>query len=176
MKINVAQQLKEPVGSLRHVEINERAETGIAVQGRVQLLRTNRSILVSGKIGTTTKEVCSRCLEEFDLPLTLDIEEEYYVKRDPTTGAMLSVPSESGTFTIDEDNILDLNEAVRQYILLTQPMKPICRENCAGLCSQCGRNLNEQSCDCKPIITDSPWAPLQALRLSDKRSADRERG
>ena len=176
MKINVAQQLKEPVGSLRHVSINERADTGIAVQGEVELLRTNRSILVSGRLRTTTREVCSRCLEEFDLPLTLDIEEEYFIKRDPTTGALLSVPSESGTFAIDENNVLDLNEAVRQYVLLAEPMKPICSENCAGLCPQCGRNLNNQSCDCKPISTDSPWAPLQALRLGKKQSADKERG
>ena len=176
MKINVAQLLKEPVGSLRQVVIDEVAETGMSVRGGLELLRTNRSILVRGKLGTTTKEICSRCLEEFDLPLTLDVEEEYYIKRDPTTGATLSVPSESGTFTVDEDNVLDLSEAVRQYILLTQPMKPICREDCAGLCPQCGRNLNDQSCDCKPISTDSPWAPLLALRQGDKQSTDKERG
>lgn len=176
MKINVAQQLKEPVGSTRQVTIEERADTGSVVQGVVELLRTNRSILVRGKLSTTAREVCSRCLEEFDLPLTLDIEEEYFIKRDPITGATLPAPSESGTFTVDENNILDLNEAIRQYVLLSQPMKPICRENCSGLCPQCGRNLNVQSCDCKASSTDSTWAPLQALRLGKKQSADKERG
>ena len=175
MKINVAQLLKEPIGSTRHITIDEMTDTGSRVHGDQQLLRTNRSILVSGRIETTARELCSRCLEEFDLPLTLDIEEEYYIKSGPVTDTTLSEPPESGNLTIDEHNILDLDEAVRQYILLVQPMKPICREDCAGLCTQCGRNLNKQSCDCTPISSDSPWAPLQKLLLG-KQPADKERG
>ena len=145
MKINVAQQIKESVGSVRHVIIDETDSAGLPVRGKLQLLRTNRSILVSGKLHTTARDVCSRCLDEFEYPLTLDIEEEYFLTREPVSGTPLTPPPESGAFTIEESNILDLSEAVRQYTLLAQPIKPICREDCAGLCSQCGCNLNYET-------------------------------
>jgi uncharacterized protein len=168
MKINVAQQIKESVGSVRNVIIDETDSAGLPVRGKVQLLRTNRSILVSGKLNTTVRDICSRCLDEFDYPLTLDIEEEYFLTRDPVSDTTLTPPPESGAFTIEENNILNLSEAVRQYMLLAQPMKPICREDCAGLCPQCGCNLNYETCHCTPISHESPLAPLKGLLSGDK--------
>jgi uncharacterized protein len=176
MKINVAQQLQEPVGSVRNVTIDEIGDTGFPINGAVKLLRTNRSILVSGRLETAVREVCSRCLDEFDYPLVLDIEEEYFITRDPVSGTPLATTTESGTFTIDENNTLDLNEAARQYTLLVRPMKPICGENCAGLCPQCGRNLNNQSCDCAAVNPDSAWAPLKGLFAEKKQKSNIERG
>ena len=169
MKINVAQQLREGIGSVRRYEINEVGDNGFPTRGELQLLRTNRSILVRGKLETNAREVCSRCLEEFDYPLSLDIEEEYILTRDPVSGQPLNPPTESGIFTIDENNVLDLDEAVRQYTLLEQPMKPICKEDCAGLCPQCGHNLNYGKCDCRQAHVDSSWDRLQEL-LPDNKS------
>lgn len=134
MKINVAQQLKEPVGSVRHYEVNETSEDGFPIHGEVQLLRTNRSILATGSLTTTARCECSRCLEQFDYPLSMEIEEEYFLTRDAVSGLPITPPTEAGAFLIDENHILDLGEAVRQYTIITLPMKPVCRQNCAGLC------------------------------------------
>jgi len=168
MKINVAQMLKEPVGAVRHVTLDEAVENGLPVRGEVQLLRTNRSILVTGKLDAVSHEACSRCLEEFECHLPLELEEEFFIVRDPVTGALLEQPGDPGAFTVDEENTLDIGEAVRQYRLLAEPMKPVCREDCAGLCPQCGCNLNLSTCDCTPVRADSLWAPLQDL-LSKKQ-------
>jgi uncharacterized protein len=176
MKINVAQLLKEPVGSVRDHVIDEVGESGYPIRGKVQLLRTNRSILVRGRLETTDRYVCSRCLEEFDNPLDLEIEDEFFLVKDPLSELPVPPPGDSGAFTIDENNILDLGEAVRQYSLLAQPMKPICREDCRGLCPQCGCNLNQETCDCKPARSDSSWAPLLGLTASNKKPEDLERG
>jgi uncharacterized protein len=176
MKINVAQQLKEPVGSVRQVAIDELGDGGFPIRGTVRLLLTNHSILVNGELVTTVHDICSRCLDGFDLPLFLDIEEEYLITRDPVSGTPQSQTNEPGVFTIDENNILDLDEAARQYTLLAQPMKPICRENCAGLCPRCGCNLNYKTCDCPTVSPDSPWASLQKLRSGKKQTVDKERG
>lgn len=165
--INVAQQLKESVGSVRHYEIDETTEEGLPIHGEVQLLRTNRSILVTGKLETTDRGICSRCLEEFDHPLTLDIEEEYLLPNNTESDLSPTPQNETGTFAVDENNLLDLSEAVRQYKLLTLPMKPICRQNCTGLCPYCGCNLNQGTCTCTPIRPDSPWAQLQNLRSKE---------
>jgi len=172
MKINVAQMLKEPVGAVRSVTLSENAEDGLPIHGQLQLLRTNRSILVTGRLDTTSTEVCSRCLEEFESQLPLEFEEEFFIVRDPVTGAMLEQPGDPGAFTVDEENMLDIGEAVRQYRLLAEPMKPVCREDCAGLCPQCGYNLNQGKCDCTPSRADSPWAPLQNLLSGLKRPAE----
>jgi uncharacterized protein len=52
---------------------------------------------------------------------------------------------------------------VRQYALLAIPMKPLCREGCAGLCPTCGRNLNQGPCDCPPQVLDPRLSGLRKL-------------
>jgi uncharacterized protein len=135
---NVAQLLKEPIGSTRDYELDEPVDitgngVGGQVKGRVRLTRTNRGILVRGTVSTEVEATCSRCLNRFRCPLAFTIEEEYFPVIEVNSGAPLSPPEEPGSFTIDEHHVLDLTEAIRQYALLTMPMKPLCREDCAGL-------------------------------------------
>ena len=167
IKINVAQQLKESVGSVRNYEINDTTDEGLSIHGEVRLLRTNRSILVTGRLETAIKGICSRCLEEFVHPLILDIEEEYSLPKNVAGTEPVTSSNDAPVFAIDENNILDLSEAVRQYTLISTPMKPICRQNCAGLCPYCGCNLNYGTCECRPVRPDSPWAKLESLRSGE---------
>lgn len=152
MLINVAQQLKGPIGSVRSYEVDgvvQTAEIGnILVRGKVELLRIHRGILVRGRFDAEVEVSCSRCLTPFKCPLILNIEEEFLPTIDINSGVRLEVQDE-GFFIIDERHILDLTEAVRQYILMAVPMKPLCREDCAGLCIECGQNLNLGTCGCK---------------------------
>jgi uncharacterized protein len=165
MQINVAQLLRASIGSVRDYEIKKVIDiTGDGVnsmvQGKVRLLRTNRSILVKGTLDGGVELTCSRCLGQFRCPLGMNIEEEYYPTADVDTGVAIAVPDEPGCFTIDENHILDLTEAVRQYALLAIPMKPLCREDCAGLCPFCGHNLNMGPCGCPSRRTDPRRAEL----------------
>jgi uncharacterized protein len=138
MQINVSQLLKEAVGSERNYEVSgtiDISDNGIGstVQGNVRLTRTNRSILVKGKLYLTVEVACARCLNPFACPLVLDIEEEYFPILDTTSGAPLPSPDEPSSFTIDEHQVLDLTEAARQYAVMALPMKPLCRKDCPGL-------------------------------------------
>jgi len=151
MQINVSQQLKEPIGSVRNYEVSEVvdiADGSSLVQGDVRLVRTNRGILAEGRLHTEVEVACSRCLNSFSCPLNLAIEEEYFPTTDVVSGAWLPLPEEPGCFIINEQHILDLTEALRQYALLAIPMKPLCREDCAGLCPICGHDLNQGPCGC----------------------------
>ncbi|HEX9975852.1 MAG TPA: DUF177 domain-containing protein [Dehalococcoidales bacterium] len=171
IQINVAQLLKEPIGSTRSYEVDEPvviAEGDRAVRGQVNLIRTNRGILVRGALNTEMELTCSRCLTEFICPLSLEIEEEYFPTIDVLTGAPVAIPDEPGAFTINQNNILDLTEAIRQYTLLAIPMKPLCQEDCAGLCPTCGANLNEKQCQCPPAPVDPRWAKLTILMPGKK--------
>ena len=166
--MNVSQLLKEPVGSVRNYEFKESVDvtgndTGSIFQGELRLMRTNRSILVEGILHTELEVTCSRCLNSFCCPLTLHIEEEYFPTIDIDSGASLPVPDDPASFTIDEFHILDLTEAIRQYALMNIPMKPICREDCAGLCPYCGVNLNRERCQCSSDRIDPRWSVLAEL-------------
>jgi len=137
MQLNVSQLLKDSIGSIRNYEESETVDItggGSMVEGKVRLTRTDRGILVKGTLHTEVEVTCSRCLSLFSCPLALNIEEEYFPTTDVVSGATLPLPEEPGGFTIDEHHILDLTEAIRQYALLATPMKPLCGEDCAGLC------------------------------------------
>ncbi|MBI4267489.1 MAG: DUF177 domain-containing protein [Chloroflexi bacterium] len=177
MQMNVAQLLKSPVGATRHYDMSqvmEIADGQSLVQGKIELIRLGRSILAKAKLRTEVELTCSRCLTVFKHSLTLDIEEEYFPTINIITGVSMPVPDEPGAFTIDENNILDLSEAIRQYGLMALPMKPLCREDCAGLCLTCGGNLNQTTCDCPPPV-DHRMAVLRKLVLSNNQALASER-
>ena len=170
MVIDVSQQLKEPIGSTRHYSFRPGGDSAdkaeFPIEGELSLLRTDRGIFVTGILNTGVEAVCSRCLGTFDQPLTLKMEEELLPTLDPSTKA--SIPGEGGAFTINENQEFDLGEAVRQYALLALPMKPLCREDCAGLCPSCGHNLNLGRCNC-PTPIDPRFAPLKKLASGEER-------
>lgn len=164
IEINVSQLLKSPVGSTRRYEIDDKTDIGdyfAFVRGEVTLLRTGRGILVTGCLTTEVQLTCARCLGSFHHPVTLDVEEEYFPTIDIATGAIVKAPEdEPGAFTINQNNILNLGEAIRQYAVLAVPMKPLCRPDCAGLCPTCGANLNIGKCACPVKIIDPRWRKL----------------
>lgn len=169
MDMNVSQLLREPIGSTRDYQIDEVIDiTGEGqknrVQGRCNLLHTQRSILVKCSLNTEVELSCSRCLGRFRHPLKVKFSEEFFPALDIQSGAALPAPEDSGAFTIDERHTLDLTEAVRQYSLLAIPMKALCRKDCAGLCATCGKNLNQGKCDCPADKTDPRWSKLADLK------------
>ncbi len=178
MWINVSQQLKTSIGSIRDYEINEIVDIAggkSMVQGEVRLIHT-RGILVKGTLCTEVEITCSRCLSLFNCPLTLNIEEEYFPITDVVSGDSLPSPEEPGCFTIDEHHVIDLTEAIRQYALLIIPMKPLCRGDCAGLCSDCGHNLNQGSCDCSPQEIEPHLAELSKLTFANNVVVNKQKG
>jgi len=168
MQINVSQLLKASIGSTRHYKANELVNVTDdnnenIVQGDVRLTRTDRGILAKGILQISVEATCSRCLSVYSRPLALNIEEEYFPTVDVISGASLHLPDDPGYFTIDENHVLDLSEAMRQYELLNIPMKPLCYEDCAGLCPYCGHNFNHGPCGCLSQDTDPRWTKLTEL-------------
>lgn len=169
MQINVSQLLQEPIGSIREFKVDEAVDIfgdgkKYGVSGSCRLLRTQRSILTSCILDTEVELTCSRCLDTFRLPLKLKFEEEYFPTVEVSNGAPLTLPDEPGIFTINAHHILDLTEATRQYAVMANPMKPLCRKDCAGLCQRCGQNLNLGQCECPRQEIDSRWSALTQLK------------
>ena len=133
--VNVAQLLKEPVGSSQSHDISGIIEGEVegSVEGKVKLTRTNRGVLAQGKLTVEVDLICSRCLDTFLSPIGFTVEEEFLATVDVSSGLARSLSEESEGFNIDVDNILDLGELIRQYTLLNLPMKPLCRPDCTGI-------------------------------------------
>lgn len=166
MQINVSQQLKSIVGTERNYETNSTVFIDgceIEIRGHVSLIKTNRGILAKGRFSSQIDMECSRCLCSFSHPLNFTIEEEYFPTLDIVTGENLPLPEEAGSFMIDDHNVIDLSEALRQYAVLAVPIKPLCKQECAGLCPTCGTDLNEKPCSCPPAI-DPRWEKLRNLK------------
>lgn len=171
MRYNVAQLLKEQSGGIRQYSLHEdisQLDPDIVplttLDGNIQLIRTSDGILARGNLTTSVELVCSRCLEAFSLPVRVVLEEEFHPTLDIVTGATLPVLEGAEPATrIDSHHILDLTEVARQDILLALPPYPVCRSRCAGLCSKCGKNLNEGPCDCKVDEMDPRFETLKQL-------------
>lgn len=166
--VNVAQLLKSPVGTTRDFEFSEtvpalehQVEVRGPVRGRAHLLRIQRGILVEAEYQTECELTCSRCLETFLSPMAGTIEEEFLPRIDILSGEAL--PAEGEEFRINEDNVLDLTEALRQDILVNLPLQPLCMEGCEGLCPECGAVRNRERCACRPTAQDSPFQSLARL-------------
>ena len=171
MELNVSQLLMEPSGSSREYRIDEWRELAEGfgasrVRGVVSLLRTNKSVWASAALRSDLAAECARCLTPCVHPMRLQVEAEYIPALNPLTGARTPPPAEDDggdTFRIDETHTLDLTRAVREYALMAEPMKPLCRPDCSGLCADCGANLNLSDCACDSPI-DPRWGPLLAIR------------
>lgn len=170
MQFNVAQLLGEPVGATRQYALDEDIagldpdlEPTQPLVGSVHFLRTAEGVLVQGTLTTQVRMSCARCTKEMLVDVAVELEEEFLSLVNPRTGLPTPISADSDAFLVDEQNILDLSEAVRQYVLLALPMQPLCQPDCAGLCARCGHDLNDGPCACPPEPPDERWAVLAQL-------------
>jgi uncharacterized protein len=173
MQLNVLQELRQPLGSVTRYDISEQrvhledsALNGLS--GTLTLLRTDRGLLATLNAQASTLEPCARCLVEVDCPVEVDFEEEFIAIVDAHTGARLRLDKNEEAFRIGPDFILDLREPIRQYGLMAEPVKPLCRLDCAGLCSTCGSNLNDGLCECAPPV-DERLRVLAGVDVTDEK-------
>src|SRR5713101_242041 len=170
MQINVLRELRQRLGAVTTYEIRERSVhlSDIQLQdlaGVITLLRTDLGILVSVAASATIQQNCARCLKEANCPLDVDFAEEYTPVIDATTGERLHGDESEDQFRIGPDYLLDLREGLRQYVIISEPAKPLCRPDCAGLCPGCGADRNNTQCECTPE-THERWGALSALRVN----------
>jgi uncharacterized protein len=173
MHYNLAQLLMEPIGSTRDYDVDESftgPEDGMdRAQGWVRMIRTHQGVIVRARLETQVSLTCSRCVRVFEYQSLLTVEEESFPTVDPVTGKKTESLEENGSdIQLDDQHVLDMSEVVRQYVLTGAPIKPLCREECRGLCPECGTNLNEEKCRCKAVSMDPRWGSLAEL-LTERR-------
>jgi len=176
MKIDVSDLLKE-VGAEYKIDISEtlsfppvseadkedRLNLTSPVHVKLKLMNTGNTVLVAGTLKTTVRLSCCRCLKEFDLPVSLKLDEEYAKAKaggqaQKNKGGEIQLSDNDFVFEIGKDNIIDLDEAIRQNIIVNLPIKPVCNKAC---------KLPETVKD-KKNVADPRLAKLASIKLIDE--------
>lgn len=174
MRLNVISELRQATGGTTRYDVDEPRlhldrDEFASVRGSLTLLRTDRGLLASVAGQAEVSVTCARCLADAKNEVGISFEEEYIPFTDPRSEAGVEVEASEDCLRIDEEYRLDLSEGLRQYILTSGPSKPLCKTDCAGLCPECGADLNVESCDCaKPA--DSRWAALSSFGSGNEGS------
>jgi uncharacterized protein len=158
--INAGFLLNQPAGTSREIPFEELdlilcgdfPVTQFA--GSVEIGRTPQGILAQGKLHANTELECVNCLSQYSHRVQAEFSELYAFSPKSMTDSELVLP---------DDAKIDLSAVVRDFMLLDIPMSPVCRQDCKGLCLECGENLNEVTCVHQREIEDAENYPDNSL-------------
>jgi uncharacterized protein len=127
--------------------------------------RSDGEVRIQGKYTVEMAAECDRCLRRARFPLDGDFDLYY---------RPMSVIAREEEVEIGEDEVeigfyvgggLELEDILREQVLLALPMQRTCSEDCKGICPVCGRNRNETTCDCRIESSDDRWGALRKLEI-----------
>lgn len=131
----------------------------------LSVVREYDHIRVHGSVGTAVKLACSRCLSEYAAPLGSEFTIFYIKSDDAQPEDEVELGEEdlvSVTYSGDE---IDFAGEVAEQILLCLPYKPLCSDDCKGLCFNCGADLNSAACSCSGTDVSMVFSPLKGFKV-----------
>jgi uncharacterized protein len=178
-------ELNEPIGMelLGRALADEDGETGFhAVEPsrlKARLSKVSAGVLVEGSMAVKLGTICKRCLIDVQrivpVAFTLNLVPRQKLAGDEADGEgdERGKGERGGSFDLEDADeelfdgkTIDLDPIVREQVLLALPMDVVCKDDCKGLCPQCGQNLNEKKCGCEPKFVDPRLAALKDIKLS----------
>ena len=126
--------------------------------------RSGMELFFEGKLSAPVMATCARCAEEFSRPAARSFR---FVVAPKSVGdeANGDLRNEDLEFSVYEGEDVDLSPLIREQMLLALPTRPLCDEDCRGLCPVCGTNLNNGTCDCRTEVPDPRLAILRNLKV-----------
>jgi uncharacterized protein len=117
-----------------------------------------------GSVKTRLELPCSRCLEPFSWPVNAEFDLRYQPHSHNTGEGEREVEEDDLTTAFYESDEIDLGQLMQEQLYLALPMKPLCSDDCKGLCPTCGTNLNRGACDCSNQWVDPRLAALRDIQ------------
>ncbi|MDI6740108.1 MAG: DUF177 domain-containing protein [Candidatus Edwardsbacteria bacterium] len=135
------------------------------VRGELTVEKNREIVLVTGSLEFTADQSCSRCLKIFPRTFRQEIDLCYRPSAAPRHGKDHEdeLSADDLITIVYKKNEIDLWPEIREAALLALPLKPLCREQCKGICPSCGRDLNAKECECREDRTDPRWEKLKKL-------------
>ncbi len=119
-----------------------------------------REIRVRGRLAASVELPCARCLEPVRVPILTEFDQFYQSNADHRLAGEIELQKGDTEIAFFGGDFIEVSDIVREQIFLALPMKPICREDCRGLCPHCGRNRNIEACNCHSLFVDPRLAEL----------------
>jgi uncharacterized protein len=151
-------------GEMDYLDKGLRQDSPLAAVGSAELVDSTQEIRIQGRFTVRIVSECDRCLEEAVFP----VEQEFDLLYRP-----VPVHGERPEQELDESDAdlafyegggLELNNVLREQVLLALPMQRTCRPDCKGICPACGQNRNQAECGCEVRPADDRWAALKNLK------------
>jgi uncharacterized protein len=170
---NVSGLLGEGAGAVRDyavdgvtIDLGDDLRLASPIDGRVHLARTNRGLIVDAGFSTSLALECVRCLRDIEVPIEVEIQEEALPTIDFHTGQPVGLAEgdDEDILRLTDHHELDLERTVRDAIILAEPIAPLDREDCPGLCVVCGLPLDEGDHDHEDEDIDPRLEALRAYR------------
>ena len=131
------------------------------VSGKVRL--DGNEVFVNGHVETRAQVECDRCLQPIKTPVNTDFALEYMTGSEYESGGTAELTEAEMSVSVFDGKAIDVDEVVKEQILLAVPTRMLCREDCKGICPECGKDLNTGECQCVKEDIDPRWAALKNL-------------
>ena len=129
-----------------------------------EIFKDKDQFRLAGDVKTVLELPCSRCLEPFRLGVDSTFDLRYQPHAVNTGEGEKEIEEDDLSTAFYDNDEIDLGQLMREQFYLALPMKPLCREDCKGLCPECGVNLNRETCNCKRNWDDPRLAALRELK------------
>jgi len=146
---------KSPLEASGHADLVEEHH------GKHQIIK---DIRLKGDLSTRLQVACARCLEPVEHDVTRRFDLLYRPQGSDAGHEELSVTDAEAEIGYYRGDGLELEDVLREQVLLALPLKSLCRQDCKGLCAHCGKNLNEAQCSCTSVEEDPRWIALKDIR------------
>jgi uncharacterized protein len=130
--------------------------------------KDGEAVSVTGSLVARVPQHCGRCLEPYAVTVAPEVDARY-VPNPRRRGEEFELAADDLETDVYDNGLLDLTTLLETETTLLLPMKPLCREDCRGLCPICGTNRNVSSCRCEVNVDDPRWAPLKAWGARQSR-------
>ena len=148
-------------------EEGARVIAAAAVRGSAS--RKGEEVRLRGEIRTEVELLCDRCLAPATIPLAVEFDTSFIPREvEAAKDENVELAAEDLILSAYDGDAVDLDEVVREQILLALPLRHLCKEDCKGLCQKCGADLNAGHCSCEQSEVDPRWSALAGLKDEKK--------
>ena len=123
-----------------------------------------QEVRVRGSFAAEAQLPCARCLEPVRIPLLVELDQFYRPHKDHRLVGEIELQEKDTEIAFYFGDFIEVSDIIREQILLGLPMKPVCRDDCQGLCPHCGKNRNLDACNCHSLFVDPRLAPLLQIK------------
>ena len=153
-----------PAGAIEFPDLKLRQIGPLKATGKAELVSDLlEEVRVTGHLSVQMQTDCDRCLEPADCPIDGDFELYYRPMMEGFGEEKALDPGEVEMGFYEGDGV-ELNDVLREFVLLSLPMQKLCRPECKGICPVCGQDRNLKECRCQPEAADDRWSALKSIR------------